>query len=163
MAVDSQIGVVAPPPIYSATTDKATCRANIDWLRWFNSVAQAFSATAASVGRVSATAQAAAITTTAVNTPSLGTGLYRVNVYARVTVAATTSSSLGVTIQWVDDGVTCSATIGPVTGNLTTTILQGEVIINIDKASVISYATTYASVGATAMAYKLVLSVEDLP
>ena len=163
MAVGSQIGVVAPPPIYSVTTDKSTGRAHIDWVRWFNSLVQAFTVTPAKVGAVTASAQSAAIGTTAINTPSLSTGLYRLSVYARVTVAATTSSSLSVTIHWTDGGVACSATLGPVTGNLTTTVLQGQVIVNIDNATAISYSTSYASVGATAMQYKLVLSAEDLP
>jgi len=157
---------VSPPPLYSQITNEPLQRpprlANLDWLRWFNSLVQQFGATASIEGAVSLSAQNGTIATTAFNLPTLQPGLYRVSYYARITQAATVSSSLSITIGWEDGGVACSATSTAVTGNTTSTVAQGSVILNADQASAITYAATRASVGATPMLFALSLSVESL-
>jgi hypothetical protein len=106
------------------------------------------------------TGQTASIGTTALSLGSLAAGYYRVSWFARVTTAATVSSSLIVTISGTDAGVAYPQSGAAMTGNTTSTALSGVVIVKADQATAISYATTYASVGGTAMIYKLSVLVE---
>lgn len=91
------------------------------------------------------------------------TGVYRVSVFARVVQAATTSSSLSATIGATDKTIAYTVALTAVTGNSTGTVLQGSVLVRCDQAQAINYSTTYASVGATAMQYDLVVTVELVP
>lgn len=111
---------------------------------------------------VALTAQGAAIATTSINTGSLSAGLYRVSYYARITRAATTSSSLTVTLRFTDGSVACAYSGAAITGNTTATFQSGSQVFHIDAASTISYETAYASVGATSMQYSLYIVVEQL-
>lgn len=111
---------------------------------------------------VTLTAQQAAIATTPIPMPSVGAGLYRVSVYGKVTQAATVSSSLAATIGWTDGGNSCTAPIAAVTGNSLTTVLLGSAYVRSDRATALTYATGYASVGATPMQYSLDVQVEGL-
>jgi hypothetical protein len=111
---------------------------------------------------VTLTDKSASIATTAVPLGTLAGGIYRVHWYARVTTPATTSSSLTVTISWTDDAIVCTASGAALTGNTTTTVQSGTVVLEADRSTAISYATAYASVGATAMVYKLDVTVELL-
>ena len=117
------------------------------------------------LARTALTGQVASIATTPVAMPDLTTGTYRISVYARITTAAVTSSSLSVTISWTDGGIACSKTFAAaMTGNTTATTGEPFVlIVDIDANAAISYATTYASNGAGEMAYKLTIIVEKLP
>ena len=45
---------------------------------------------------------------------------------------------------------------------LTATVGSGSVIVRIDQATAITFATTYASVGGTPMQYRLDMAVEQL-
>lgn len=111
---------------------------------------------------VTLTAQQASIATTPIPMPQIGAGLYRISVYARVTQAATVSSSLDATIGWTDGTVSCTHTLAAVTGNTTATVLLGSVVVRSDQATALTYATTYASVGATPMQYRIDVMVEGL-
>ena len=112
---------------------------------------------------VTLTAQGASIGTTPVPLPSLASGLYRVTYYARITTPATTgaaTSSLIVTFGWTESTVTLSASGAAITGNLTTSMQTGTLMLLIDAATPISYATTYASNTAGEMKYRLSILVE---
>ena len=112
---------------------------------------------------ISKTAQGASIGTTSFGLGTVHPGIYRVNCYARITRAASTSSSLIVTIAWTDGSVSQTHSFTALTGNLTTTTLKGPpLVIRVDASSVISYATTYASVGGTSMIYRADLVLESL-
>jgi hypothetical protein len=89
-------------------------------------------------------------------------GLYRVSYRARVTTAATSSSSLTVTITSTDGGVACAMSSGAYTGNAVNAPVSGWALVRTDAGVPITYATTYASAGATAMVYRLDLIVEAL-
>jgi hypothetical protein len=92
------------------------------------------------------------------------TGVYRVSVYARIVRAGTISSSLSVTIGATDKTIAIAELVkAAVTGNTTATVYQGAVIVRCDQSQAITYATTYATAGATTMAYDLVIVVELLP
>jgi len=131
-------------------------------LTWFRDLRSDVDAAPTQVATpVEVASSSASIGTTPIPTDPLAAGLYRVSAYVRIVVAAATSSSVSVTIAWVDEGITCSATLVPaVTGNTTASTGAGILLLRVDATSPISYSTTYASNGAGEMAYDLVLLLE---
>lgn len=127
------------------------------------------------VATVNLTTQAAAIATTTIYAvPATTTGVYKINWNAKVTRAATTSSTLGgLTITYTDpDGVVQTISAGgqlangtialTATTNNTTTVLLGYTItLNCKASTNIQYAFAYASSGATTMQYNINLNVEN--
>jgi len=109
------------------------------------------------------TGQSAAIGTTSIPLPTLGIGLYRVSTYARITQAASTSSSLTVTLGWTDGTVACTYSGAAMTGNTTATMQSGSLMIRNDNLSPLTYSTAYASSGGTVMQYRLDIAVEQIP
>ena len=121
------------------------------WLRYFQSVVDVVNNSARKLSLTSLTAQGASVSATALDTGALDPGLYRITYSARVTRAATTSSSLTVTISW----------------NTTTTEQNGTVFVHngtntLVANDVVKYATTYASSGATSMQYSLYVLAEQI-
>jgi hypothetical protein len=49
------------------------------------------------------------------------------------------------------------------TGNTTATVQNGSILIHADQSSTVTYATAYASVGATTMTYSLSVRLEQVP
>lgn len=115
------------------------------------------------LGTVTLTAQGAAIATTPVPMPALTAGYYRVSVYTRITRAATTSSSLTVTIGWTDGAIVLTEAGAAITGNTTSTVQQRTLFLRVDANASVTYSTAYASVGGTSMQYRLDITVEKLP
>lgn len=132
------------------------------FVRWLGKLRDAANNAAQKVGTVGLTAQSAAIATTAIDTPTLKAALYRVSYYARITQAATTSSSLTVTIGWTD-GVACTQSGAALAGNTTATTQSGSFLVRTDSASSVTYAAAYASAGATAMQFALDVRIEAVP
>lgn len=133
------------------------------WLVWLlNSLLPPVERGAQILKSIALTSQTASIGTTPMPLGVLASGTYRISTYARVTVAAGTSSSLSVTLRWTDSGVACTSTGASMAGNTIATTLSENRLITIDAASAISYATTYASNAAAAMTYKLLFVVEFL-
>ena len=115
------------------------------------------------------TDQSAAIAATSltISTPTglttkLSKGLYRVSTYVRITQAASTSSSLTVTLGWTDGTVACTSSGSAVTGNTTATTGSQSVMIRSDADGSVTYATAYSSSGATAMQYRLDVVLEQV-
>lgn len=110
------------------------------------------------------TAHTAAIGLTTLYTVVQG-GVKKVSYYFKVTTAATISSSMTLTINWTDrdDNTAMSVTI-PTPANAvdSTGMVSGSIVMDVEAAGLITYQTTYASSGATAMAFKLKLQVEDI-
>lgn len=107
------------------------------------------------------TSQSASIGATALSLGTLTGGLYAFLWYLRITQAATVSSSLALTIAWLESAVSLSSTSAAVTGNTITTTQSGLLVVRSDAVGPITYATTYASVGASVMKYRLdVLGVQ---
>lgn len=155
--------MLAPVPFRTAVvTDVAARLIPTTWTRWFQSLKDAVDRAAQRVAIVTLTGQAAALTTTALNTGLLTDGLYRVSWQARITQAATTSSSLTVTLGWTAGGVACSTSGAALTGNTPATVQSGAALVHADAGSVLTAATAYASVGATAMQYELTVIVEQV-
>lgn len=137
-------------------------RVSDSWTKWFSAQVQTIQSAAQSIGSASESNQSASIASTGIQGASLSTGVYRLAFYLRVTQAATTSSSIQVTFSWTDDGVACSRTTTAATGNLTTTTDTGTILVLADANSPISYSTTYGSVGATPMKYKIIVTLESI-
>jgi len=132
------------------------------WIIWLQqSVLLRLSAAIAITKTVVLAAQAATIATTSLQTLTSG-GLYRISYVIRVTQAATTSSSLTVTIGWVDAGVALTLVGSALTGNLTTSLQSASVVVRAAALSDLTYAVLYASVGATVMQYRIDCVVEQL-
>lgn len=144
----------------------------------YNNIATLGNGIPAEYAVLDVTAQSAAIATAPLYAVPAGTPLatqYRVAWNAKITTAATTSSTLGaLTLTYVDpDGttqtVTASASIeaGTIattsTVNTVNTALFGTpLVLNVKANTTISYAFGYASVGATAMQYNLHIRLEAM-
>ena len=131
------------------------------WRLFFRTQNDTVSLASVNVGAVSKVLQAASIAATPVPM-TVNVGYYRISVYARRTQAATTSSDLKVDIGWTESGATLTATTGTDSTNTTTKVLTGNWVVRADQTTTITYATTYASVGATPMQYRLDVLVEQV-
>ena len=134
------------------------------WGEYFLQTAQASEAVPARAGTsIVITSQSAAVSPTDFSGGSLRAGLYRINYYARITTAASVSSSLTVTFDWTDGGVACSFSGAAMTGNTTSTVQSGVYVIRIDGLSPVRYSTAYVSNAAGEMRYSLSVVLEALP
>ena len=111
------------------------------------------------VATVDLSGQTASIGATNVPVTSLTHGLYRVSYYVRVTTALG-GTTVTVTIDWKDGGVTCSHSSAAINGAATSNYGSGTLFMDVDNLGPIRYATTYA--GGAGMIYKLVLSAEKV-
>ena len=127
---------------------------------WLLSLADRINATPEISASVQASTQAASISATSFSILSVSPGLYRLSMSARISRAATTSSSLIVTFGWTSGGVSCTTASPAMTGNTTATVSSLTVLARVDEATAITYATTYASAGGTTMQYDLDVSCE---
>ena len=66
------------------------------------------------------------------------------------------------TVSWTQGGIACSKAFSAQTGNTTATVDGSAIPIRPDSGQPVQYATTYASVGATAMVYALDVVVRQL-
>lgn len=133
------------------------------WFRFFSQLVARSVIGILRVGNaVHRTSIGASIVATTIFLPSQ-TGDFRVSWYAQVTTAATTSSSIAVTIGWTSNGIACSKAFTALTGNTTATADGSSVLIRADSGLPVTYATTYASVGGTPMAHSLDVVAEALP
>jgi Pectate lyase superfamily protein len=114
-------------------------------------------------GAVNLTAQGAAISSPVVFFSPTIESTVTVNYMAQVTRAATSSSVLGgaggLVIAWTTpDGTSQSfATGAGPSGNTTTTITEGQVIMRVKAGTNVTYTMGYTSSGATSMQYALYL------
>jgi len=131
----------------------------LPWQVWLRGVTDALNAAPQVQTSVTGTPTGASIGTTTLLADTGSAGVFRVSWFLRITQAATTSSSVAVTVGFTD-GVALTISGTAVTGNTTTTIQQQSVIVRCDSASAITYSTTYSSVGATPMQYALSVVVE---
>lgn len=155
------VGNLAPPPLRSQLVDKdgLMTRTFNTWLRGLTS---ALNNTATlSTAPIVLTSLSGPLATS-IALPAAPAGVYRLSYVVRVRQAATTSSSVAVTLQWLAGGVTQSYTQPALTTNTVTSVQSGSVLAVVDGGSVIAYFTTYASVGGTPMLYDLTVTVEAL-
>ncbi len=133
---------------------------------------------APTVGTAIQLSKSAAITATTIYAvPASSGGLYRINWLAKITTAATTSSTLGgLTITYTENTDSTAASVvaqginsaGAAVTTLTTNsitstgIMSGILIVSAKASTNIQYAFAYASTGGTAMVYKLHIKVDCL-
>jgi hypothetical protein len=124
------------------------------WAEWLNATGADI---AASTRRVSTAGpfadQGASISATDIGGGILAAGWYEFLWWATVVRAATTSSSLIVTLDHIYRGQVKSFASPAMTGNTAATQQSGGGLIFMDGATAIRYAVTYASVGGTSMLY----------
>ena len=128
---------------------------------WLIALGERVNKTASLNASVTVTGQVASLSPTSLPLASVLPGLYRLSMAARVTTAATTSSSLTVTFGWTQ-AVACTTSSVAMTGNTTATTSTLSVLVRVDQNSAITYDTTYVSVGATPMAYRLDVTCEQV-
>ena len=149
--------VVERPVVQQSITGRVTLAMRY----WLLALADRLNRTPEIVQTVSLTGQTASLSTTTISVLSLAPGVYRLTAAARITTAATTSSSLTLTFGWTQT-VACTASSTAVTGNTTATTVSFSVVARADQATALTYATTYVSSGGTAMVYRLDVAVEQL-
>lgn len=110
----------------------------------------------------SLTAQSASIVTTPIPLPAVAAGYYRISVYQSVTIVDAVSSSLIVTLGWVDQGLSKVYPGPAMTGNLLSTALPFAIPIHIDNSSPITYAVAYVSNTPGAMNFDLGILFEKM-
>lgn len=131
------------------------------WRLFMRSGSDTASAAPLRVGSANLTGQNAGIGPTQVP-GSFPPGLYRVSIYARRTTVATTSSSLGVTIRFLDGGQALVITTGVNTDNTLAAIVAGSGMVRIGPGSPVTYEVEYASVNPGEMRYSLDVVVEQV-
>jgi hypothetical protein len=156
---------LAPPPEYVVETpvvrESISGRVTTAMRYWLLSLSDRLNTTPNRVASADASTQAASITTTAFAITSVLPGLYRLSMAARITRAASTSSSLTITFGWTQ-AVACTVSSTAMTGNTTATTGTFSALVRVDQDSSITYATTYASSGATTMQYRVDVICEQL-
>lgn len=130
---------------------------------YFSRMAQSIGAASTRISQTLLTNQAASIAATDMASGGQPTGLYRFTYYARVTQAASISSSLEVVLSWTDGGVAQSRTFTAITGNTTTSLESETFMIHVDSSTPIQYSTVYLSAGGTVMQYRLDVDLEVMP
>lgn len=156
---------LAPPPSTLVERDQQTNRVTdqitIVFRQWLLSLTGRIATAGHFSSPATVSGSSAAIGITAIGA-AVASGIYRVSFYARITRAATTSSSLTVTVSFTDGGVACTKTFTAITGNTTGTTGSETYLVRSDSGTNISYATAYASVGATTMQYDLTVELESI-
>ena len=128
---------------------------------WLLALADRVDTTPLLAATVTASTQAASIGTTNFAILDVQPGVYRLSMAARISRAATTSSSLTVTFGWTAT-VACTTSSAAITGNTTATTGSLTYLVRVDEATAITYATTYASAGAVTMQYTLDVLCEQV-
>jgi hypothetical protein len=152
----------APFPLADPLVRRTDGRLSTPWVHWFTTLQQDVQEAPYRLTTVTVEGQTAAIGATALPLGALATGVYRVSYLARITTAATISSSLTVTLGFTNGGVACALSGAAMTGNTTTTVQSDTVLVTIDASTPLTYSTAYSSMGATAMAYSLWLVAEQV-
>ena len=154
--------VVAPNPnLAKGQRDSTAYQMSETWVKYFQQQGQTASQTPGRLQSVGVQQAGTAILTTTL-WPTTTAGLYRITWYARITRAATVSSSLTLTLGWTDNTVALTSAQTAITGNTTSTFQSGTLTVNADRLTNLTYAAAYASVGATSMQYSLQIAVEGL-
>lgn len=133
------------------------------WQEALTNLQDVTQASAVRLNQVTRTGMTASIAATDFSGGDLSAGLYLVQYYAEITVAAGTSSSLTVTFDWTHRSISKSVNGAAIVNGTNSTVQTGPPhLIRIDSASPVRYSTTYVSVGAPAMEYALYATVSKV-
>lgn len=148
---------LSPILLRTAITDQGGLITEFFRLRWEQ--LRTLVSAVASVAQVDVAARSSALSSTLLYTTTAA-GWYRVSFYTEITRAATTSSSVQVTVTWTRNGKAMTHPFTAFTDNDTSRADLQEGILRVDAATNISVSAAYASVGGTSMQYALSASVE---
>lgn len=162
--MDLQVGSVS-----KLTVDKTGTVKN------YNGITTVDNGVPSEIGHIDTLAKAAALVATTLVTPAAN-GRFRISIYAQVTVAATTSCTLGAFTLTYTDGTAAGAAqsltvpmqnpagtmVLSSTTNTTANVLVGEVFIYAKSGVAVQLAVAYTSVGATPMQYELHATAEAM-
>src|SRR5262245_2471339 len=132
------------------------------WNQYFQSFASRIDTAPRTLRGVKIPPSTAAIGATPLPIGTTADGSYRISWYLTVTQAASTSSSVGFVFQHTFRGTTKTQTPPALATNLTSDAASGVIVCGSDAAAPITYAITYSSSGATAMAYAAALVIEQI-
>lgn len=132
------------------------------WIKYLQNREDAITSAPQRNASTSVSAQSASIAATSIPTAALNGGLYRATFYGTVTTPGTVSSSLEVTFSWTDSGQARAITSTAYTGNSISECTTATVMFNVDAGAPVTYATTYATAGATDMVYTLYVVLEKV-
>src|SRR5262245_52517084 len=118
---------LSPIPQYDPLID-SNQHMNDRWYRWLSDVITRLLGASLTVAAIHKVSQAASISTATIYTPSQP-GDYRVSWTVQVTTAATTSSSIAVTLGWKAGSVAQTEAFAALTGNTTATHGSGQMVI----------------------------------
>lgn len=156
-----------PAPISTPISDydrlgKMTGYVPVPWSDYFNGVDAQLAGSYAVLDHQQVPSGSTSLPSTPIAADVLAEGLYRVSYYLVVLQAATTSSSVSVTIGWRDRGVTRQQTSPALNLNTTQQAFSNVFMVRIDYATAPTYSVTYASVGAQPMLYGLDVLFEQV-
>jgi|SRR5262245_3641880 len=152
-----------PPPFNAPIVRPQAGTLTPDWTRWLLELWETVTAQPNILGtKISLTGQHASIPLTPLPVPSLTGGFYRVSWYLHITTVDPVSASVGLTINWTENGLPRSITATTV--NQTTPGLSngGSTLIAADQATPVTFSTTYVSNTPGTMQYSLGLVLEQL-
>ena len=149
------------PPLQDKVTQPGGMLTEV-WSRWFGRLPATLNAIPSILNVVELSAQGTSISPTDFAGTILLQGLYRVSYIARISRAATVSSSLTVTLAWTTSAVAMSYVGGAIIGNTTTSYQSVTLLIRSDASLPVTFSTTYASAGGTSMQYDLDVVIERI-
>lgn len=166
MAQIPPIPVISPwtqsgPPVPAQSWEQGQYLSG-DAYRWLSQLVTVAGSAPSAYPKVSIAGQGAAITTVNIPLPSLSAGDYSVAYYARVTTPDGAGSSLTVSLGWTESAVSLAFSGSAMTGDTTTTVQSGNVIVRVDGGTPITYATAYSSTTPGKMRYRLDVVVSQL-
>lgn len=134
------------------------------WYTWFwQELIARVNQSAQQVGTVvSQQGLSASQPTTPITTGPLAAGRYLVSVHQKVRQAAGVSSAIATAIGYTNNGVACAQSVPSDATNTPASVKSGVFMLVIDQDSPITWATTYASVGAPAMSYDIDVAIQAL-
>ena len=132
------------------------------WAIFLDALLQTVNQQPTRIDTVTVEAEDAAIGATGLSLGTTSQGLFRVSWFLRVVVPGTVSGEVTLAFRAVDGGVNYVQSGALLNGNTTATVQSGSFIIRRDQGTAVTYETSYASVGATQMAYDLQIVVESV-
>lgn len=151
---------VISPARSGVANDPSAWKITTSWLEFLSRLQFVVGLAPTRIGSIALLDQGASISDTDFSGGVVPAGDYRISFYARISRAATVSSSLTLIFKWTDGAVTKTFTGTPITGNTTDSFQSGTLFISSDTDAPITYATTYVTNGATTMLYKLNAIIE---
>lgn len=151
---------VVRPPRPGRPNDPLAWRLTEPFVGFFTRMASNVNLSPAIINDASLGDQAASIAATDLAGAALPEGRYSLMYWLTIVQAASVSSSIQITFSWTYRAVTKSASGAAITSNLTSANQSGSLPMFVsDGSSPITYATTYASSGATALNYDLFVAL----